>query len=97
MVVNQVQIAGIVSLKSKRDTPVRSHRYCPVTLQLSLQRVKPVTGDAHVTRALCLIQDGQDSADLVYEIRPDQPWLVFLVQLTQPLVPEAPDQRAAPA
>jgi len=60
MVVFQIHVAGIASLKAVGQPPVRSYRYRPATLAIALQRVQPERGLVHILRDAGLIQRRED-------------------------------------
>lgn len=97
MVVNQVHVTGVVALKSERDAPVCTHRHRPVPAQVSFQWMKAEQGKTNVSWSPSSIQDGQNPADPAHKVRSDKAWVAVSMKNLQTLVPEAPDQRAAPA
>ena len=68
MVINQLDINGIRSLKAKNNPPVGSHRDGPEALQISFKSMQVVTGKIHCLRRHRPIEGGQYALDFFPQV-----------------------------
>ncbi len=91
MIIDQVDVEGVLAVEAENDAPVGAQRDRPKTLQVSLQRMQAKARNRHVLRTARLVQAGQDAGDLVGVLRVEFAAVVILEQPPQSLVPETQD------
>ena len=91
MMVDQVQIHGVLVLEASDDSPVGANRDGPEPAQVASERMQAETGQVHLFRNVRRIQLRKDVFDPVANVRPDLRFVASLVQPSQSSMPEAPD------
>jgi hypothetical protein len=59
MVVDQFNVKGIRSLKTKNDAPVGPHGHGPKPFQVTFERVQTISGQVYFLRGSCIVKYGQ--------------------------------------
>lgn len=91
MVVDQIDIMSVASIKAEDDTPIRSNSHSPEPGQVALERMQPETGQVHPADLVSLIETRENALNLFDLVRPDLAPIAFLVQPPQSAMPKAPD------
>lgn len=91
MIIDKIDIDGIFAVEAENDPPIGPHRHSPISLPLSLQRVKAKARNRHVLRRTRLAEPGKNAGDLVHVLWVEPAAIVIQKKAFQPFVPESPD------
>ena len=91
MVVCQADVVSVSIFETKSNPPVSGNRNAPVSLKISLQRVKPVTGQVEVRGTPGNIQVGQHQGDAVDQVWTHLARITVLVQAPETSMTETSD------
>src|SRR5262249_30875977 len=89
VIVDQINVSGVLSLKAEDHTPIGFYGDGPEAFQFPFQRVKPEAWRVHVARRARLIQPGEDATQFFYILGADFAAVVILEESFQTLVPKA--------
>jgi hypothetical protein len=90
MVVNQVHVHGVCTLKAPDNAPVGTDGDRLETAQVVFQRMQPEAWQVHVFRRFGPVQHGKDVFDLVEHVGPDLRPVSAFKKPFQTAMPEAP-------
>jgi hypothetical protein len=93
VVVNQINLAGLPTLKPEDHAPVRPHRHTPEVLPIALESVQPKSRKVHIRGSWRAVKDGEDVLDLLDVVRTYPFSVAVLEESFQAFVPEALNHR----
>lgn len=91
MIVDQVDIEGILRFKAKDDPPVARYDHGPETSEVTFQRMQPETWGVDFFHTSGRFQPLQNTPDLVRLIGSDLAAIALLEQALQTAVPKPAD------
>ncbi len=80
MIVGKLHIVGVAVFKAEDNPPVGAHGNAPVSLPVAFERMQAVSGKIQILGTHGVVQNGQNLADGLDQIRPDQAPVVFPVE-----------------
>ena len=89
MVVDQVDIVYLAFVEAEDDPPVAGNRNTPERLQITLQRMKPVSGQVEVRWSAGVVEVRESNRETVGLIGADPATVISLVQALETPVTEA--------
>jgi hypothetical protein len=91
MVIDKIDIESIPVFEPEDNPPIGADRDCPISFQITLERVKPKARPFHIPDVNCDIQQPQNVLDLIDMLWAHTPCATFLEQPLKAFVPEALD------
>jgi hypothetical protein len=95
MVVDQLNVKGIVPLKAKNNSPIGPHRHGPESFQGTFQGMKTIPGQVQTLGACGGVEDRKDSFHGFQEVGPYPASVATLIETFQASMLEAPNHQGA--
>lgn len=93
MVIFQIHVVGVASLKAEGHPPVSPYGHCPHAFAVALERMQPKRGLLHIPYAAGLVQRRKDQPQTVNLIGFNLAGIVLFEQAPQALMAKALDHR----
>jgi hypothetical protein len=94
MVIDQLDIKGVVPLKAENDSPIGPYRHGPESFQAAFERVQPIPGEIQALRASGGIKDCKDSFHRFQEVGSYPAPVAAFIETFQAAMLEAPNHQS---
>ncbi|MGD0482966.1 MAG: hypothetical protein ABSA42_22555 [Terracidiphilus sp.] len=82
VVINQINVEGVLIFEAEENAPVSVHRNGPEAFQFAFQPVQPIAGKIHRLCCLYVVEPGEDIFDSIQQI---WPYSAEIAELIKPL------------
>jgi hypothetical protein len=96
VIVDQFNVKGVCSFKTKDNAPIRPHSYRPESFQITFQRVETIPGKVESLRSTSGVKNGKNPFHSIHKIGSNSATVPAFVQSFEATVLETTNHQRTP-